>query len=217
MKVYKFRPSKDIVFALDIMVRSRLFCSKIEYLNDIQEGSKKSLHSWLQNENSRKFAEEIELEYLKIRVCSLTESFENSLLWSHYAGGYDGFAFELDIPEDFLWPVNYTSDIDSIDVLMKNLSPEECARMLLSRKNSMWSYEREYRIICPFQYYRLSNAINRVIVGPRTAETVVSAIYLLGKQLDIPVVWLEPQLDGTFFTRPVNEEKRLGYPGVTVI
>ena len=206
MRAFKFRASRDLHYSLDILLCNRLYCSHISVLNDILEGSL-DVSELLNTSVSLKYARAAEAECKKLRVCCLTDTFHNALLWSHYAGGYDGFAFEVEIDEEDIWPVEYTDKPRTVAELVGDLSPSEFARTILATKRSAWSYERELRIICPFEYYKSSHPIVRTILGPRTPDVVAFAIHLLGEQFGVHTDWLQLQADGSMSTRPTKREE----------
>ena len=216
MKVYKFRSTSNLSYCLDILVKNRLFCANITTHSDLGSGSfdiEASLNTL--PDDAAAFMQEVQAELKRIRVCSLAGSFNNSTLWERYAGGYDGVVFELDISCENLWQVEYVDNLIVQKESMNGLSPQEFTRIALSKKMDIWSSEGEYLIICPFEFYRLSNLVARVIVGSNVADSVVGAFYLIGKQLGVPVEKLEHAVDGRLSTRPVKSYVQLGYHGIS--
>jgi len=217
MKVYKFRSTNDLSFALDVLVKNRLFCSNVESHGDLAKCLIDS--DDLQNAlpGRKAFMQEVQTELKRIRICSLVGSFKNSLLWSRYAGGYDGVVFEMDVPDEDLWKVDYEDCLVLQYDLMGELSPQEFTRVALSKKSNIWANEDEYLIICPFEFYRLSDLISRVIVGPNVGDAVAGAFCLIGKQIGVPVERLGSAGDSKFLTFPVKAHTRLGYHGISTV
>jgi hypothetical protein len=61
-------------------------------------------------------------------VCALTKSFDNHLLWAHYANGYSGVAIEVEIEDTDVTTVTYADDFIYLAQFMKSISPERRRR-----------------------------------------------------------------------------------------
>jgi hypothetical protein len=90
---------------------------------------------------------------LTFGVLSLSESYDNLLMWSHYADQHRGFVIEFESESEFLAP-NYSKRIPSFleKVEYNDLRPHLSATTInrpeaLVRKASVWAYEREWRAI----------------------------------------------------------------------
>ena len=100
MKAYKFRSASQIAFTLDIIFNRRLFCSDWKMLNDPMEGMFVFSHQTSDGYDYKKEIQQIIEEKKRLKVCSLSATYESHLLWAHYAGGFDGCAIEIEIPDN---------------------------------------------------------------------------------------------------------------------
>jgi hypothetical protein len=107
-------------------------------------------------------------EKQRYKVCSLSADFQSHLLWSHYAGGFDGLAIEVDLPDHDpnVQHVEYRGVFAFVDV-DNNHNPSKVARQILLSKYQEWSYEREIRVLSNIPFYELQAPIRRVITGHR--------------------------------------------------
>ncbi|MBV1700619.1 MAG: hypothetical protein KGQ46_02220 [Hyphomicrobiales bacterium] len=179
MKAYKFRSASQIQFALDIMLNSRLFCSDWRKLNDPMEGifaySTHGHDSEIQN-----LVKGIGNAKSAYKICSLSENFQSHLLWAHYAGGFDGVAIEIELPED-------SENIRKIDYrgvfaflhMDKIKTEDEATRKILFSKYKEWQYEREIRILSNHDYYQLAQPVRKIIVGQRMQKALSEALQIV--------------------------------------
>jgi len=101
----------------------------------------------------------------ELGVVCLTSSWDNQLMWSHYAGSHTGICLGFKF-SDLTWkdrdyfllrPVQY-SNITPIPMSKawkdekKGLPSEATATTFLRTKNPDWHYEKEWRIICKPEY-----------------------------------------------------------------
>lgn len=99
MRAYKFRSAAKIEFALDIILRRRLYCGDWRSMNDPMEG----LFMYPTRGDVPQVQERIKgIGDAKsaYRVCSLSADFQSHLLWAHYASGFDGLAIEVELPDN---------------------------------------------------------------------------------------------------------------------
>jgi hypothetical protein len=87
--------------------------------------------------------------YTKFGVISLTENYDNILMWSHYAKN-SGFVlkFKTDLMSKDLigpFPINYTDSLEKIDSSVYHFSI--CMLYQTNVKSKKWEYENEWRYI----------------------------------------------------------------------
>lgn len=132
----------------------------------------------------------------KFGVASLTSSFNNPIMWSHYASSHKGLCIEYDFSETlnnfesskmFLYPVSYQKErvvidsaiIDKIDLKdIENKGRQDLLKIFfagLYTKHTSWGYESEWRSITVLTK---NNEIERCIEAPK-----IKAIYL-GNKMD---------------------------------
>lgn len=154
-KLYKYRcfgkdNSMTYKRSRDIFQKSQLFMAKYSDMNDPMEAiyyGDKISRDELKNIRNGKF---------DIRMCGLSKSHTDILMWSHYADSHKGFCIELEVNKDSndseveicydkgLWtPIGYYGDIIK-DIMSHKLYP--------------WQNEQEIRI--------LRNMTNSGIIEP---------------------------------------------------
>lgn len=169
MNVFKFRTIDNFHFIIDIIFNKRLYCCKIKDLNDIREADLRwGIYDSGPSGEGNKLAREILQQGREYRICSLSKSFDNHLLWAHYAGGYTGIAIEVEVEDNDIHKVAYSDDcLYYSDLLKERIPADEALTRILSRKYLIWSYENELRIITKEEYYPVKY-ISRIVVGART-------------------------------------------------
>jgi hypothetical protein len=162
MLAYKFRSSKQIDWALDIICEQRLHCPDWSTFNDPREGFFEYSAA-----DSQK-AEAIIRAKTRYRICCLSKSIESRLLWAHYAAGFDGLAVELELPDNQYGIHHVTYDFKLPHVAQQyDLGLDDMALSFLKRKDHEWVYEKEVRIIQESEWYPLSTPVKKVVVGHR--------------------------------------------------
>ena len=190
MKLYKFRSLRNVEFTLDILLSERLYCASFEDLNDPLEGIfvwKTSIESALgqvpigvtpvgasRTLRGTKSVSQMDL-FGNSRICSLTATFDDIRLWSHYADGHTGLAIEIDFDEDdpLLHEVEYVSKLKEFQFGLLG-SPR--AEEVLRAKADHWKYEHEYRIVNDTDFVSIAGRITGVYLGLRIAPTIKEAI-----------------------------------------
>ena len=156
-------------------------------LNDIREADVRVGNDKGHEIEIIKYSEEVGKQLKELRVCALTKSFNNHLLWAHYAGGYTGVAIEIELDAEDVTEVVYGDEFVFLSQLIDSYSPEAAARQVLARKYKDWSYEGEVRLITKSEFYPLTHPISHVIVGSRTNPALVSALHLMCSHFGIPL------------------------------
>ena len=98
-----------------------------------------------------------------LHILSLTNSFRNKLIWSHYTQSHKGICLTVKVPKRFVYPLCYTSarvyedsNIDEIirkskiyskRNLVKDYSELNRNKKIGLIKDKKWAYEKEYRLI----------------------------------------------------------------------
>lgn len=186
MKAYKFRPASKIAFAFDIIINKRLHCADWKNLNDPMEGT--FVYSYKEKEESvvSKRVKGISEAKRKYKICSLSGTFDSHLLWSHYAGGFDGVAIEVDLPDDTpsIKLVDYRGVFAFLD-MDDNISEDEAAKKILFSKYDEWQYEQEIRILNDSEWFELRRPIKRVIAGHRMPKALFNVLNITCNSLGI--------------------------------
>lgn len=204
MLLYKYRSLSPLEHVLDIIVNQRLYCAPYEHLNDPFEGQFQTTLSApmffragsrvgepLVRYKQRKSIPDLALQTNKTRVCSLSSSPTDVRMWSLYADGHKGIAFELDFSgiDEHAKQVRYTETLPEFGTtILGGAYPEE----VLTCKTNHWEYEKEYRIIGSDPFFRVEGRIRRIIAGHRTSEEILE---LIRKVLPIEICIVRAQLD----------------------
>ena len=91
--LYKYRGFSNFEFALDIFLNERLYAADFKSLNDPMEGR----FRYTKGRYSKDQIREIILEKAEYKLLSLSEVWNNYLLWSYYADGHSGFVVGVQI------------------------------------------------------------------------------------------------------------------------
>lgn len=98
-----------------------------------------------------------------LHILSLTNSYRNKLIWSHYTDSHKGVCLTVKVPNRLVYPICYStkriyedSDIDniissSIKIAKKSVDKDFSAlsenKKIAYIKDKKWLYEKEYRIV----------------------------------------------------------------------
>lgn len=138
-KLYKYRSIQDFKRFLDILIRGRLYATEFMYLNDPMEG----VFSYSANFAPTTISD-LRNEKHKTKICSLSKTYQNGLMWSFYADSHKGCCIEVE-------PVNPKKAWTELDVkyvdTMYNLNGSSSIEDILSYKSKHWEYEKEVRFI----------------------------------------------------------------------
>ncbi len=79
MTLYKYKSFENLACFLDIIVRKRLYGATIKELNDPMEGF------FISENFSESEWETMKEAKKKVRICTLSKTYDNALMWAHYA------------------------------------------------------------------------------------------------------------------------------------
>jgi hypothetical protein len=139
--LFKYRSFRPFEYLVDIVAKKRLYASKFSDLNDPMEGQYLYENFGGAEEDMK---ETLKSQKQELRLCSLSEKPDDTLMWSHYADGHRGVVVGIEI-DKFKYDVrpitydgparvtNYDSDLDT-------------AKEILSHKLEAWEYEEEVRV-----------------------------------------------------------------------
>jgi hypothetical protein len=175
---------------LDIILNERLYCSSYDKLNDPFEGTFLTIINLSYQMMPRAFSplfyrqqkikkykniEELPYDFSKSRICSLSSDNKDVRLWSYYANGHKGLAFEIDFAglESNLHEVIYTEELPEFgDTLLTSPKPAE----VLTRKTKHWKYEAEHRIFCEDSYFPIKDRIKAIYLGSRIGKLYIELL-----------------------------------------
>ena len=192
MRVYQFMSSAH---ALDNLYKRRLKASTVTDMNDPFELLAISLDDREARPAILKWRDEMSQV---AKVLCFSTSWNNPVLWSHYAEKHYGIALGFDVPDQYAMPVSYESDRLEIDLSSfrsaSDPARKEMVRRLLLTKFVAWSYEAEVRVLLrPQETYNemglsfvsFSEELvpREVILGPRCTVSK-EEVYRAGEGLD---------------------------------
>jgi hypothetical protein len=96
--------------------------------------------------------EGLEQSINEFRVLCLSETYNDILLWSHYADGHHGFVLQFDreaLSENFK-PCQLTRVFHPPErsyPSIRDYNERNCTNMFLIAKSSQWTYEQEWRVL----------------------------------------------------------------------
>lgn len=131
----------------------------------------------------------------------LAEDYKSRLMWSHYADSHKGFCIEYDFSNSYLMsivplPVCYSDDRVMVPweaVFEKNdrnmQKASEQMMLALLTKDTIWSYENEWRILIPQNTDRNLKMppVTCIYIGALCEETNKRKLLQIATELDIPV------------------------------
>ncbi|BDD09510.1 hypothetical protein FUAX_19420 [Fulvitalea axinellae] len=199
MQVFKYRGGDREIFERDLSAIEKNFFwgSNFKQLNDPCETlissdrfkSETKTFFNLTNKNSEKVLEKVHdaLDTFinrgkEIGIYSLSATYNDELLWAHYANSHQGFCIEYDLdlllesyPSDkiYSFPIKYSKNPPEIDI--SDISGKDgisLVRKLAGNKSKKWDYENEYRIITDKSGEHTYNfkAIQAIYFGLRMPE-----------------------------------------------
>lgn len=140
---YKYRSVNNMRFLLDILVYNRLYLASYSELNDPMEGAYR-ISNGVNYDNP--WLELFHTEKQAIRICSLSKTYNNMLMWSHYADSHKGCCIKLELKSKKGVIEKYVEYVDTIQDLQGQDYRKE-AYQILSNKLKCWNYEKEVRIL----------------------------------------------------------------------
>lgn len=152
---FKYRSLESWDHVLDILMNERLYAAEFVKLNDPMEG----LFRYDPNVADLNLLNRIVEVKKQLRICSLSETPDNHLMWSYYANGHRGICIEVELRKNIIArPIDYSG--------ISTLQPSHDERYvyeILSRKEAFWAHEQEHRVISAAM--RIPIKIRSVIFG----------------------------------------------------
>jgi Protein of unknown function (DUF2971) len=205
--LYRYRPlglqagegfADDKKFRQEIaaIVDGYIHCSTYEEMNDPMEGFHRSSRKASKHKMYEAFVEQLRTEKLGLGIASLSETWNNELMWAHYADKFQGICICYSMSK-LLASIAKGHAFSRIAYGNKphylNLpalkDDRERARAVLSTKHLSWAYEREWRIFAP-EPGRISHgrgAIRSIFLGARIPAAAQNRIKKELSSLCIPI------------------------------
>lgn len=137
----------------------------------------------------------------KYAFCSLSESFDDILMWSHYASSHSGFVVEFEFEASKInhhfQKISYVDDIPDLDISIiaefLNGKDENLYYFLkdLSIKATAWATEKEWRIwqSKPCYYHYDPSSLKNVYFGVNTSMETKAIVAKLTGELNKDVLF----------------------------
>jgi hypothetical protein len=173
-------------------LNNQIFASSFDNLNDPFEGTYKEEISLFVNSIQQLFRvdtaqvikslEAIKDFHSRLGIYSLSLTFSNELMWSHYAGSHAGFCIEYEVEKlkggalinDSVIEieVNYQDEVPLITY--KDIGSETLLKKMFATKSVRWNYEKEIRLIydtCSLKSYH-SSALTGIYFGIKAPDDI---------------------------------------------
>lgn len=144
---YKYRNFDNEIFLKDIFKNNEMYASAFDKLND-------PMDSFFEHKSSvnKSFLDEIHNDKYKHKVLSLSETYDNILMWTHYANNHTGIVIGVNIEENdniYIDKVEYKSKLPEFDSSKENDTnyKKKFAKKVLMTKLLPWKYEQEIRVL----------------------------------------------------------------------
>lgn len=181
---------------IEAVLKNKVFCGRFDSLNDPMEGLYEASTRAASQSNFRDIARLIMSEQLGIGVGSFSETWDNTIMWAHYADQFCGICVCYGLtgllkgmPDDHYFARMAYGDKLPLLNLPSAKDPEGRARAILSRKHLNWQYEREWRLFAPavgLADYG-EKVVKSVYLGPRMPNKLQARVRAALKPLSIPV------------------------------
>ncbi|MEB3312156.1 MAG: DUF2971 domain-containing protein [Snowella sp.] len=198
LKLYKYRSidpqknnddkKKEIERIISIL-QGKLYFADWRNCNDPMEG----YFEFYGNSQDAQDVHQIIHDKGNLKICALSKTANDILMWSHYANGHQGVCIEIDfdnfnyseekdeyfIDEGadslFIKRIKYTKNIFSI---LGGDYHKKVAIDILSRKIDKWKYEQEYRAFCKSErgIEKAIGKVTKVITGIRSDDKIINEI-----------------------------------------
>ncbi|WP_223999047.1 DUF2971 domain-containing protein [Aureimonas sp. SA4125] len=180
-----------------------VFCPTYPEMNDAMEGLYDAAYGGNERHQYRRFVESVRHQKLSLGIAAFSESWDNELMWAHYADGFRGICIAYDVEslldglEDqtaTLARMAYGEQPQTVEVSGRDEG--EHARAILSTKSLKWVYEREWRLFVTSrgQAGYEPGAVRHVWLGARMQPDIKNRVQSRVELMNIEVH--ETRVDG---------------------
>jgi len=191
LRLYRFRSLRSAMVdgerrvdpgALDREIGSiegrYIYCPIFTEMNDPMEGFYRASTRLQERQDYDDFTESVRNEKLGIGIASLSETWNNELMWAHYADSFRGICISYSVSR-LLSGLPRSCALSRVAygdrpyfLNLGAMNQQDKARAILSTKNLKWSYEREWRLFAtcsgPARYR--NDAVSSVYLGARMTQ-----------------------------------------------
>lgn len=142
----------------------------------------------------------------KVKISCFSETYNNILMWSHYAQSHTGFCIEynisnLELTNSFkkkLFPVFYTPKPIDMSKAILSEQKEIFEKILIINKSEDWKYEREWRYITSSEddsKFIMPVKPKAIYLGTKISEENKNIMLkIANNEYQIPCYELQPQM-----------------------
>lgn len=210
MKLYRYRPLNQ--FTLNEILKQEWWLSDVKSFNDPFELEYRDVWKLEREEDmpydlpdfrskQRKMYNDLDG---KLGIVSLSQTYQNILMWSHYADSHKGVCIEYEINEELIFDEKSYSDASTyryrkVAYSEGNKLPQitglgESHDFILCTKSNDWRYEKEIRFLsAENNVLRNSLPITKIYVGLRFPKENIHLIKSVSK--NIPVCFVSKKKD----------------------
>ncbi|MCB1383553.1 MAG: DUF2971 domain-containing protein [Notoacmeibacter sp.] len=174
MRVYKFRSKK---WGIDALIKNHLKVSPLDELNDPFE----YLSVNIGDRSLRKFIKD-RRNFLGSNgaIISFCANWSNPVIWSHYADSHRGIALGFDIPDNFLFKIQYEDKPLSFnsEYLSDPNKILELFKYIGKTKFKHWEYENEYRLFYDLERSKRENPDDKLFFQPFEPDMQLKEVIL---------------------------------------
>ncbi len=199
MKLYNLT---SMSFALSNLALRRIKISRIAELNDPFE---------LMSTNTNDVRQHNALETFKNQtndsnglIC-FSESWDNPVLWGHYADKHCGVALGFEVDEKLLFKVTYENTKFDLPINTNNQveCDENTLNRLLSTKFSDWHYENELRMFSPLK----NCVVESGLYFEKFSDDLCLKEVILGVNCELPLNEMQSLVDKLGYKIQVKKAK----------
>ncbi|WP_410877864.1 DUF2971 domain-containing protein [Myroides sp. DW712] len=163
--LYKYRSIDNLKNFLDIILNNRLYAAYYKDLNDPQEGQ----YYYIKGELQKETRDKLYNNKGSYKICSLSKTSDNQLMWSHYANGHKGVAIGVKVtdkaPSVLIKDINYSG----LATLKEQDYTSQSVIDILSRKLEIWDYEKEVRVFIQNKSF-IDVEVYEIIIGSKMSD-----------------------------------------------
>lgn len=169
MIYYKYRNFNNLERLIQIFEKEELYASDFDKLNDPMDSF------FEHNYETKEFLEEIKNSKLNYKILSLSKSFNNILMWTHYADEHRGLVLGVEV-EDNIYNISYKKNLPFFNSSKKEDKKYKKSFLIsvLKTKLSPWKYEEEVRILASQNQVKVK--IKEVYFGLKAPDELIDRV-----------------------------------------
>jgi hypothetical protein len=181
---------------MDAILQGYIWCARYKDMNDPMEGLYKASAKVQDHAQYNDFVRSLRNEKLALGIASFSETWNNELMWAHYADSFQGICICYSMPalltgmpeENSFARVAYGNKPHYL-ALNGMRNDFERSRAVLSTKHLSWAYEREWRLFSHAigKAPHGLNAIKAIYLGARVNKKVRDTVREMVEPLGLRV------------------------------